>query len=500
MPRIPLLSGTRLVVASAPADARVLRPSAPGRPTDVEAATREALRFPLDGPPLETLAAGVSSVTIVVEPPALPIGSALGDPRPQAIAAVSDALAELGISTDRQTLLVAGGLARRASRPEIAALVTPEFRRRFHGRVAVHDAADPALAGLPAGAPRVRVAPELVDTDLVVVVSAAETVLHGGPATLLAAADAETQRHATAESLLETGGSEGWRLAALVERSLADRVPLFGVSLVLNHPQFAGPLRGYPYDLEAAERIARSPLRFAFSASPELVRIRVLHTLRGVRTAAAVLAGPPSVAHAEALLRSIELRRATLAEPLDALVIGIPGTTPFLPREQPNPLLAAHLGLAHALGLWRDAFPVHEGGIVILVHSFRRAFPRPTQQPYLVFFRADPIARDPALLAAAEDAVAADARAVEEYRAGRTVHPLLPFRDWEACRPALERLGAVYVAGARDAAAVRQLGFVPIGGIGAALQMARGHRGPDARIGFLLSPPYFPLRVASDGT
>ncbi|HEY3551460.1 MAG TPA: lactate racemase domain-containing protein [Gaiellaceae bacterium] len=495
MPRIPLLSGTRLVVASAPADARILRPPAPGRPTDVEAATREALRFPLDGDPLEALAAGASRVTIVVEPPALPIGNVLGDPRALAIATVSDALAELGVPSENQTLLVAGGLARRASRPEIAALVTPELRRRFHGRVAVHDAADPALAGVPAGAPRVRLARELVETDLVVVVSAAETVLHGGPATLLAATDAETQRRATAESLLETGGSEGWRLATLVERTLAAQVPLFGVSLVLNHPQFTGPLRGYPYELDAAERIARSPLRLAFSAAPEPVRRRVLRALRGVRTTAAVLAGPPSVAHAEALLRAIELRRATLDEPLDALVISIPGTTPFLPREQPNPLLAAHLGLAHALGMWRDAFPVREGGIVILVHRFRRAFERPTQQPYLVFFRSDPVARDPALLAAVEETVAADGRAVEAYRAGRTVHPLLPFRDWEACRPALQRLGAVYIAGARDAAAVRQLGFVPIGGIGAALQMARGQRGPDARIGFLLAPPFFPVAV-----
>jgi hypothetical protein len=336
-----------------------------------------------------------------------------------------------------------------------------------------------------------------VETDLVVAVSAAETVLHGGPATLLAATDADTQRRATAESLLETGGSEGWRLGTLVERSLAAQVPLFGVSLVLNHPQLTGPLRGYPYEPEAAERIARSPLRYVFSAAPVSIRRRVLRTLGGTRTAAAVLAGPPSVAHAEALLRAIELRRATLGEQLDALVIGIPGTTPYLPREEPNPLLAAHLGLAHALGLWRDAFPIRDGGIVILVHRFRRAFARPTQQPYHVFFRSDPIARDPELLAAAEDAVAADARAVEAYRDGGTVHPLLPFRDWEACGPALERLGAVYVAGARDASAVRQLGFVPIGGIGAALQMARGHRGPDARIGFLLAPPYFPLRVGS---
>jgi hypothetical protein len=500
VPRIPLLSGTRLVVASAPEDARILRPPAPGRPTDTGAATREALRFPLDGKPLEELAAHARHVTIVVEPPALPLGSVLGDPRALAIAAVSETLEELGITTGHQTLLVAGGLGRRPSRPEIAALVTPDFRRRFHGSVAVHDAADPALAGVPAGAPRVRLARELVETDLVVTVSAAETVLHGGPATLLAAADAETQRRATAESLLETGGSEGWRLATLVERALADRVPLFGVSLVLNHPQFSGVLRGYPYEPEAAERIARSPLRHAFRAAPEGIRRRVLHSLRGTRTTAAVLAGPPSVAHAEALLRAIELRRATLDEPLDALVISIPGTTPFLPRERPNPLLAAHLGLAYALGLWRDAFPVHDDGIVILVHRFRRTFPRPTQQPYHVFFRADPIARDPALLAAAEEAVAADAKAVEDYRAGHTVHPLLPFRDWEACLPALERLGAVYVAGARDAAAVRQLGFVPIGAIGAALQMARGHRGPDARIGFLLAPPYFPIRVTSGRT
>jgi Lactate racemase N-terminal domain len=495
MPRVPLLSGTRLVVASAPAAARVLRPPPPGRATDVEAATREALRFPLDGEALEALAARATRATIVVEPPALPLGSVQADPRRPAIAAVSETLEQLGVPTGSQTLLVAGGLARRASRREIAALVTPEFRRRFHGRVAVHDAADPELAGVPEGAPRVRLARELVETDLVVVVSAAETVLHGGPATLLAAADAETQRRALADSLLETGGSEGWRLATLVERTLAAQVPLFGVSLVLNHPQFTGLLRGYPYEPEAADRIARSPLRLGFSAAPEAVRRRVLRSLAGTRTASTVLAGPPSVAHAEALLRAIELRRASLAEPLDALVIGIPGTTPFLPRERPNPLLAAHLGLAHALGLWRDAFPVADGGIVILVHRFRRVFARPTQQPYLVFFRSDPIARDPELLVAAEEAVATDARALDEYRAGSTVHPLLPFRDWESCRPALERLGAVYVAGARDAVAVRQLGFVPIGGIGAALQMARGHRGPDARIGFLLAPPYFPLAV-----
>ena len=499
MARVPLLSGTRLVLATADDDALVLRPPPPGRGTDVAAATREALRFPLAGEPLEALAAGARRVTIVVEPPALPIGSVATDPRRIAIATVSEELEALGVPTEGQALFVASGLARRPGQRELATFVTPELRRRFHGRVAVHDAADPALVPVTVDdGPPLRVAAELVEADLVVVVSSAETVLHGGSSSLLAAADAHTQRHATADSLLETGGSEGWRLGTLLERALSARgVPLFGVSLVLNHPQMTGLLRGYPYDAAAAERIARSPLRLAFTAAPEGLRRRVLRSLPAQRTAAAVLAGPPSVAHAEALLRAIELHRTILAEPLDALVIGVPGTTPFLPREAPNPLLSAHLGLGHALGLWRDGFPIAEGGVAILVDPFRRQFAQPTQQPYLVFFRSTPIARDAELLAAAEEAVAMDARATEAYRAGRTVHPLLPFRDWEACRPALDRLGSVYVAGARDASAVRQLGFVPIGSLGGAIQMVRGQRGPGARIGFLLAPPYFPLKVGA---
>ena len=55
MPRVPLLYGSRMVVVSAPEDAVVLAPpSPPDRPIeDVGAAVRDALRFPLAGPPRE---------------------------------------------------------------------------------------------------------------------------------------------------------------------------------------------------------------------------------------------------------------------------------------------------------------------------------------------------------------------------------------------------------------------------------------------------------------
>jgi hypothetical protein len=497
--RIPLLSGTRLVIATAPEGAVVLRPPPPPeRTVDVGAAVRDALHFPLDGEPLESLVRSARRVTIVVEPPALPIPGTVEDPRRLAIAAVVEELERAGLASGYQTLLVATGLGRRTAQRDLDGLVTPELARRFHGSVVVHDAESPDLVTLDEdGQPPLRVHPALVETDLVVVVTAAETVLHGGPAALLAAADAGSLRAAGAYSLLETAASQGWQLATRLERALSRRLPLLGVSLVLGHPVAGGPLRGYPYDPAAVERIAASPLRFGFSVLPGSARARVLRSLPADLPTSAVFAGPPSVAHAEALLRAVELRRATIDRPLDAIVVGVPRTTPFLPRERPNPLLVAYLGLGLALRLWRDAFPVADGGVAILVNRFVRHFAHPTQQPYRTFFHATRFGREPDVLTDAEEAAAADRRGVEEYRAGRTVHPRLPFRDWNACQPALGRLGSVFVAEARDATAVRQLGFVPVHTLAAALDLVRRQSDGGASIGFLLSPPYFPLRVGS---
>ncbi len=493
-----MLAGSRVAVVTAPEDAIVLRPPPPGRAiTDVAAAVAEALRFPLDGPPLAQLLAGRTRATILVEPPALPIPGAEHDPRRLAVAAAVEELERLGIATGFQTILVAGGLARRAGQRELSELVTPELARRFHGHVEAHDAESPDLVEIgSSGRVPLRVHRKLVDTDLILIVTSAETVLHGGPAALVGASSGEVARSAGAWSLVETAASQGWRLGVDIERALVQHgVPLMGVSLVLNHPLLGGLLRGYPYEDDALARIVRSPLRHGYGLLPEPVRSHVFRSLPLELNAAAVFAGPPSVAHAEALLRGIELRSASLEGRLDAIVIGIPRATHFLPRERPNPLAATYLGLGLALRLWRDDFPVADGGTAILLHRFTRHFTHPTQQPYRAFFAATRFGRETEELAGAERAAGQDERALDEYRGGRSCHPLLPFADWAACQPALERLGHVIVAGCRDGNAARQLGFVPAAGIGAALAMAQGWQTDPPRLGFLLSPPYFPLRV-----
>lgn len=115
MPRVPLLSGPRIVALEVPEGSVALRPPAPGAAIeDVSAAVREALRYPLAGRPLAELATRGGSATLVIEPPSLPIPASDTDPRHEAVGAAVDELERLGVTN--VTIVVAGGLERRATR------------------------------------------------------------------------------------------------------------------------------------------------------------------------------------------------------------------------------------------------------------------------------------------------------------------------------------------------------------------------------------------------
>ena len=494
MRRVPLLSGSRIVLVPAGDDDVVLRPPPPPeRVVDVPAAVRDALRFPLSGPSLESLAPRGGRATILVEPAALPLPGAPQDARKSAIAATIEELERCGVPDERQTILVAGGLGRRLAQRDLERLLPPSQAREFHGRVVVHDAEDDALVGLGRAS---RIHPDLVETDLVLTVTAAETVLHGGPGALIAACDAATIRGAAAaDSLLEAAGSPAWQLGLELETEVAARTALIGVSLVLDLPRLTGTFRGYPNDPAVVARVARSPLRAAFSLLPDALRRDILGSQGRRMQATGAFGGPPSVAHAEALLRGIALRGSRLVEPVDALVVGVPWIGPHVPRESPNPVTVAAVALGLALRLRRDAFPIRPGGSLILIHPLTRSFAQVTQAPYSAMFNALRTAQEPDELAEAERTASGDERGLIAYRSGKSCHPLLPFADWAGCAPALSRLGQVIVAGCRDAVAARTLGFVPSHGMGSALEMAHGVAGGRARIGILLAPPYAPLLV-----
>ena len=497
--RLPLLAGSRVHLLQLDDDAVQLGPPPPLGPlADIGGAVAEALRYPLSGPSLADRVTPGGRVTIVVEPPTLPVPGAAADSRQDALAAVVDELARLGMPRERHTVLVAGGLERRAGRAELERLLRPARARDYRGQVIVHDCADPGLRviGDAAGMP-VAVNPALLDADLVVTVTAAETTDRGGAGALLAACAADVIRlPPPASSLLQPSDSPDWELAGAVEAAVAGRTPVVGVSLVLDHPRLTGRFRGYPWSESGVRAAARSPLRPLLNALPGGLRRIALQRLGRELRVVAVFAGPPSVAHAEALLRGVELRGARVETPLDTLVVPLPWKGPHQPREPLNPITAAAFGLGFVLRLWRDAPPLTDGGTVVLLHDFSRTIGHGPQAPYRALFQRLRENRDREHVAEAEREAADDPRAVAAYRDGRAPHPLLPFADWASCGPMQARAGRVIVAGCRDAGAARALGFVPGHNIATALDMARGVAGGSHRVGVLMAPPYVPLLAA----
>jgi Lactate racemase N-terminal domain len=498
VPRIAILSGSSVPTVEVPEQAVVLAAPPPLDPIeDVAAAVRDALRFPLAGPPLEGLAAPGGRATVVVEASALPIPGAPEDPRRDALAAVLAELRRVGIRSERQTVLVAGGLGRRFGRHELEELLRPEHARAFHGAAVVHDCEQDGLVplGEHEGTP-LRVARQLAETELVVTVTAAETVLHGGPAVLLGACGPEAPRAARADSLLEPGRASGWPLARALATQLGRRVPIVGVSLVLDHPRPVGRLAGWPHDADRRTRTARSRAQRLFNAAPAAVRRGILQRLPLDLGVVGVLAGPPATAHAEALLRGVAVRATRVPDPLDTLLVPVPWASAHYPPAVAHPIAAAHVALGVALRLWRGRPPLVPGGSIVLAHGFRAAFSRPADRPYRVLYEALRTG-EPGAVAEAED-TAVTPEALAAYRAGTAPHPLQPFSDWSDCAPALELAGRVIVAGCRDATAARALGFVPSHSLDAALHMAQGVSGEHHRLGVLAAPPYPPLVVGSE--
>jgi hypothetical protein len=285
-------------------------------------------------------------------------------------------------------------------------------------------------------------------------------------------------------------------LAGQVEAALSQRMAVTGVSIVLDHPRLLGRYRGYPSSAKGIANATHSLSRRALNLLPGRAREELLQAMARDLRPVAVLAGPPAVAHAEALLRGVALRGVTVEGDFDTIIVPLPWKSPHEPREPLNPITAAATGLGHAARLWRDAWPLREGGTIVLLHDLRRTFGHGPQAPYRNLFH---VLREGATdedLAAARTAAAEDPKALSAYRQGNAPHPLLPYVDWATCAPALGRAGRVLVAGCRDAGAARALDLVPTHSIPAALEMARGVAGGSHRLAVLMAPPYAPLVVA----
>ena len=151
---VPLLSGSRIVTSrSATTTSSCARRRRPTRVVDVAAAVRDALRSRSRAAARRARARGGARRR-----------SSSSRPRSRSRARrtirartrsrrCSTSSSARGIPDERQTLLVAGGLARRVGQRELERLLPPPQARAFRGSVLVHDAADRDLVPLVGRAP-----------------------------------------------------------------------------------------------------------------------------------------------------------------------------------------------------------------------------------------------------------------------------------------------------------------------------------------------------------
>ena len=197
----------------------------------------------------------------------------------------------------------------------------------------------------------------------------------------------------------------------------------------------------------------------------------------------AAYGGPPSVAHAEALLRGVSLRGTRLDHPLDAIVVPVPWEAPSAPRHRQNPVTASVTALGTRAAALARRVPDRRRR-----HRRDPAPARPAvgaaTEPYRDLLAA---ARAGDLTASEADA-ARDERALKAYRDGRACHPLLPYREWDGCRHAIRRLGAVVVAGRPRRAGRPRARLRAHARDGAGADDGLRPRSDAPRVGFLVGP------------
>ena len=253
---------------------------------------------------------------IVVEPRSLPLPDVPDDPRRTRSAPSSRSSSGSGCPASAHD-----PHRRRARTPRR----TPGARGRHHARPGprlprlgrqVHDAESPELRPLELDAGRPRACIRRCSRLTCRCVTAAETSERGGACALLGACAAERHRvderrrsrsspRPSHRPVSSRAGSRPRSRAAPRDRRLTRARP--------SPPQ--RPLSRLPVAGSAMAALRRSPVRRIVNALPSVLRAHVLQGIGRSLAATTVLAGPPAVSHAEALLRGISLRGIPLDGP-----------------------------------------------------------------------------------------------------------------------------------------------------------------------------------------
>lgn len=445
-PAVVVPAGDRLLLQRLEPGTQLLYPADPVVP-DGPSDPRERVGEALAASDVPGRLGRQTRLTVVVADPTGPFPAPAGaDVRRLMVEELLDAAAAAG--TEDVVVIAANGLLPRPTEACLDALLGTRVTGalRPDGRLRSHDAEADDLTGPGETAAR------LVESDLVVVVSAVERVERGAREAA-AGLDALVLDLASARAVDAISGRTGDpSRAAETATALAAAVPVVAFRAVLGNPRWSGAaafLSAREWDLGPTGRLALAAARRTWGK--HLVGDVVRDGARADRALLDVAVGDPAELHRRARQLLTEHQAVAAPEPADLLFLGVVHPSRLSPTGESNPVAA----LAQAAGgLAADPRVLRDGGTLAVAHPLRPRFSTRQHAAAADLWAALP-ASD-AQIAELEQRLVRDPWLTSLYRGQHGFHPMVACHAYWAARRAFERLDRVVWVGARrgDAAAL----------------------------------------------
>ncbi len=418
---------------------------------NLEQTVRDALKRPLELPPISELAKPTDRVMIAFDDPTVTCHAPVWE---VAINLILEELDRAGVQRRNITLVCANALHRKFTRMELAKLLGERLVREFGYRLFCHDAEDKenlVHLGLTSSGYDVEVNRLVVDSDLTIYVN----------------------------TNCYRGFNGGWKSVCVGLSSYR--------SIRWHHN---------PDDMSTS--LVRNPMHEMLNEMGQHLEAALGRRIFKIETVlsnpyavAAMWAGSVAATRGAALqlLKSVSPpRREALQEKASILLYGIPNWSPYAAFSSMNPILTLiSSGLGYLGGMIEAIGSL--GCTVILatpcpnewndVHhpSYREVWERwlsQTNDPYLIRDRA-------------EDDFANRPDYIYKYRFCHGFHPVHALMATYPLKR-LRHIGTVIVAGADDPALARHLGFQTSDTVEQAIQMAEAQQGKEAAIAYVKYP------------
>lgn len=453
-----IVCGERMIQSTLPDDTVVLSQgiSLPLPPLDdLGAGVLDALRHPLDTPPLSELVRAGSIVTIAFDDPTVPCYAPLWA---TALPLIVEELRASGVRDVDMRFICANALHRQFTLDELSMLVGPEFVREHEARIGCHDAEDPdaiqSLGTTPSGL-HVELNQVVCESDLTIYLNCSTT----------------------------RGFSGGWKSVCVglsTYRSIAHHHTPDIMSMSIDRNEMHNMLNEMGSVVEeqlGSDRIFKLETVLAnpfavhrvFGGTVGATRSEVLNVLRSQHPA----------------------RRDLVEEPADVVLYGVPDWSPYAAFSHNNPILdLISTGLGYLGGMIEAAGK--PGCTVVLATPCRDRWDNVHHAPYPEVWRdVIPVTRDPdEARRRFEPELAARADLVDKYRRAFSFHPVHAVMALYPLKR-LRHAGRVIVVGAEDPTVPRHVGFEVADPIERALDMAADEHGTGQRVVMVDNPMAF---------